>query len=121
MNGYYSGKLHQNFSGSWAVKFAEINALPGAQNQFPLVDNDALGSADERGFQVGVAVAFTVAPGPVFGRKTPESHNQIAPDIGIGIFIDGNGARGMRAVNGANTVGDAGFFDASANFRSDVE
>ena len=79
-------------AGAWAVELAEVDALPGAEEEFALVDDEGDGRACEDGFEVGVGVAFGVlVEGFALGDEGGELFGHVVFDVGVGVFVDGDG------------------------------
>lgn len=74
---------------SRAVKFAEIDDLPRAEHDFAVFHNHHLRGAEERGLDVGVAVAFRMAVIPAQRNQFGHVHSDVAFDIGVCPFVDG--------------------------------
>src|SRR5687767_1661174 len=53
-------EFNQDAAGAGAVEFAELDALPGAEDELPALDQHGDAVADERSLDVAVAVAFPV-------------------------------------------------------------
>lgn len=79
--------------------FEEIKALPGAKHEPAIRDGNADGNHCERRFDVGGHVVGPLqgVDNPPHGRiarrrdETGEKLREIAPDVGIGIFLDEQG------------------------------
>ena len=89
--------LHQIGARARPVEFAELDALPGAEDQFAAVDQQRDAVADQRGFDVAVAVAFGVLViGFLLGDQRFQFFQQVVFDVGIGVFVDGDGGGRVR-------------------------
>ena len=52
--------MDEDLSASWAVKFAEIDPLPGAEQHRTVFYQNLLAAADNGALDVGVGIAFDV-------------------------------------------------------------
>lgn len=88
----------------WTVEFTKIDALPGAQHEAALVENQGFGSGNITGHDVRRGIAFHMLKIAFMGNFLPEKSFHIGGHIGIGILIDGNRGSGMWGENKNNTV-----------------
>jgi hypothetical protein len=103
-----------------AVKFAEEDALPAAEGQVAVGNEDGLGVAYQDGFDVGVGVAFAVFVGAAVRYQAIEGSLYVAGDVGIGVFVDRDGGSGVRDVEVADAGFDLGFGYEGLHFVADV-
>ena len=86
-----SNYFNDKGSRSWSVEFAEVDALPCAEEEPALGENQRLGVTDRARFQVGGGVSFGVAILGVVPRVDfLKAAQHICFDIGIGILVDGD-------------------------------
>jgi len=80
-------------------KFAEIDALPGAQVQSPVSDGEGNFCSYDGTFSMGRHIVLTFHRVQIIGRiffyDMIENLFHIFSDIGVGIFIDGQCCRGV--------------------------
>ncbi len=109
-------------AGAGAVELAEVDALPGSEEEFSVVDDEGEGGSCEDGFEVTVTVAFGVLiEGFFFGDEGFEFLEEVAFDVGVGVFVEGDGGGGVGDEDYAEAIGDGGFFDEFDDARGDVE
>ena len=108
-------------AGAGAVELAEEDALPAAEGEAGVFDKDGGAGADQRSFDVGVGVAFGVTIARVARHKAVESGFDIAGDVGVVSFVDGDARGGVRDVEMADAGGDARRGDERLDGRGDVE
>ena len=80
----------------------KINALPHAERQLAANDRYVERYAIEHRFDVGghVIRAFHIMdPRRIFRRQTIKRSNQIRLHVGIGIFLDREGCRGVSEID----------------------
>ena len=109
-------------AGAGAVELAEVDALPGAEEEFAFVDDDGNGGAGEDGFEVGAGVAFGVfVEGFGFGDEGGEFVGDVVFNVGVGVFVEGDGGGGVGDEDDAEAVLDAGLGDELGDARGDIE
>lgn len=113
--------LDVEFALAGAVEFCEENALPATEGEFAFFYENKLRGAGEHGFDVRVGVAFGVAVGAGGGNETVEGALRIGSDIGVGMFVDENGSRGVRNVQEASADADAESGDDALDVSGDVD
>jgi hypothetical protein len=96
-------ELKANFAAVWpAPMLDKINALPHAERQLAADDRYVQRYAIEHCFDVGghVIRAFHIMdPWRIFRRQTIKRSNQIRLHVGIGIFLDREGCRGVAEID----------------------
>ena len=75
-----------------AVKLTEINTLPGAKNRPTILQRNKFARSDKRTFQVRGTVTFKMVVAILKGNDLVQLHDHVTGDIGVGIFINGNGS-----------------------------
>src|SRR5262249_37087797 len=78
--------------------------------------------SDEAGLDVTIAVALAMTKARLHvrnGALEPEQH--VVDHVGIGVFIDGDGRRGVRAVDHTQAGGGAAGTDGMANAVGDFD
>jgi len=111
-----------NFSGAGAVELAEVDALPGAEEEFAFVDDEGDRGTGEDGFEMAITVAFGVEiEGFALGDEGGEFFGDVVFDVGVGVFVDGDGGGGVGDEDDAEAVLDAGLGDEFGDARGDVE
>ena len=108
-------------AGAGAVEFAEEDALPAAELELAFGDEDGGGSAHERGFDVGVGVAFGVSEIAALGNQAGKGGFEIGGDVGVGVFVDDDAGGGVRDVEMADAGVDAGVVHEFGDGGGDVE
>ena len=109
-------------AGAWAVELAQVDALPGAEEECAFVDDEGDGGAGEDGFEVGVTVSFRVEiEGFALGDEGGEFFGDVELHVGVGVFVDGEGGGGVGDKDDAEAVLDAGLGDEFGDARGDVE
>src|SRR5690349_15902370 len=79
-------ELYENLTRPWAVEFAEIDALPLAENQFHVVHHHQGAVSNERCFDVAIRVAFGVAiVGFIFRNQRLQLLEHVVLHIRIGV------------------------------------
>ena len=112
--------LDENGALARPIEFAEENALPGAQSEFSIFDEDGLAGSGQDGFHVRVGVAFRMAVGTIVRNQAIENSFHVSGNIGIGVLIDGDSGRRVRYVNVAESAGHARFANCVFDFAGDV-
>jgi hypothetical protein len=102
------------------VKFAEVDALPSAEERSAVLDENGLGCSEGACLEVGGAVAFCVEEFSAVGIGVAKSEEDVVDDIGVRVFVDGDGSCGVRTVHSADAVFYAALFDAVGNGARDV-
>ena len=81
------------------TKFAEVDALPGAEVEPTAGDGDGEADAEKGALGMGghVVESFhgVVVIGFVFANEVVHDLFHIAADVGVGIFVDGQGTGGV--------------------------
>lgn len=103
-----------------AVKFPEVDSLPGAEDKAPLFHDEGFRSAEEAATQMGIAVALPMAIFPPVREIFLHGKKKVMNDIGIGIFIDGDGGSGVRAIHKAKAAFYAAFAQSILYLRGDI-
>jgi hypothetical protein len=106
----------------WAVEFAELDSLPGAEHELAAFDQDRDAVADEGGFHVAVAVAFAVLiVGFAVGDEGGEFFEHVVLDVGVGVFVDGDGGGGVGDADDRHAVLNLMLRDEPLNMVGDFE
>lgn len=105
----------QDFDGkpavSGAVELAEIDGLPGAEHELPILDEHKIGWPEGRRFNMGVGIPFPVSVVEVLGDKPVQRVEDVPLDGWIGSFIYGDGGGSVRHEKEANAVLDTAVVD----------
>jgi len=88
--------FYRNFPIPWTIKFTKINCLPGTEHQLGIVDEDALGGADERGFDMGIRIPFCMGKIRIVGNELAEEVGYVPLHGRVGPFVDGYPGRGVK-------------------------
>ena len=107
-------------AGARAVEFAEEDALPAAQGQVAVDDEDGLGVAYQDGLDVRVGIAFAVFVWAAVWDQTIKGGFYVAGHVWIGVFVDGDGGGGVRDVEMAHAGFDLRFGYEGLDFISHV-
>jgi len=99
-----------------AVIFAEKDALPATKHKATLLDKNVLVRASENGLGVRVGIAFGVTIRAAVGDEAIHNALEIGRDVGIGVFIDCHAGSGVRDIDVANPLLDAGFGNQGLDF-----
>jgi hypothetical protein len=102
------------------VEFAEKNALPSAQREFSIFDEDGLAGSGQDGFHVRIAVAFRMAVGTIIRNQVIENSFDIPGNIGIRVLVDGDSGRRVRHVDTAQSAGHARLVNCVFDFAGDI-
>ena len=95
--------LHHHGSFARAVELAEVDALPGPEDQFALLDQGRSGTPHERTLDVRIAVPLGVPEaGHILGDVPVQPQEHVVDHIRVGVLLDGDRGRGMRAINDAH-------------------
>ena len=105
---------------AWAVEFGEKDALPAAEGEFAVLNEDELRCANEHGFDVRVGVPFGMTIGTGGWNEAVECAFRVSGDVGIGVFVDENSRGGMRYVEKARADLNAERTDYALDFQGDV-
>ena len=101
--------LQPDGAAAWAIAFAQVHRLPGAEAQLAVFHKECQGRPVQGGLYVGVAVAFGVVVIAVARHKVAEKGQHVAPHVGICPFVDCQAAGGVRAEKGQHAVAPALF------------
>src|SRR5271170_3313085 len=71
-----------------AVKFAQEDSLPAAQNYSPALDEQQFRVPNHRSLQVRIAIAVVMVIVPVTWREGPQENIQVLLQSMIIIFVD---------------------------------
>ena len=91
-----------------AVELAEVDPLPGAERQAAVDDRHHDGRAHEGGLEMGVGVSLGM---PVVARRRDQARKageDVPRDVGVRVLVDRQAGRGVRHVDVAGAVHDAG-------------
>lgn len=102
-------------AGSRAVKFAEINPLPGSKHKRAVFQRYDFRRAEKAHLEMGGGISFHMFVMIIPGDHLVDGVEHIRRNRRIGIFIDGNGGRGMHGKNMDQAVNDPGFPDCRLN------
>src|SRR5713226_6481311 len=105
----HRGDRHAHPAFAWAVEVGQENSLPASELQPVGAHRDGLRCPDQAGLDVGGGVAFGVPVAPFPGHQPLQRGEQVVQDIRVRILIDEDARGGMRDVDGAHAVADAGF------------
>ena len=90
-------QLHEAGPVARTVKLTKINALPAAEHELAVFDEDGLRCAGHNRLQVGGRVAFHMA---IFGmvpwKYFVEPHQHVVLNVRVGVFIYSDACRRMR-------------------------
>src|SRR4051812_27555049 len=76
------------------VELAEEHALPPAEDDVAVIDQERHARPDERRLDVAVAVALAVAEPRLLVRDgTVVPEQQVVDDVGVGVLVDGDRGR----------------------------
>ncbi len=104
--------LDHYFSVSWAVEFAEKDALPGAELQFSGLYQDLFAAADKRAFAVGIGVSLGMPVARAIVRyQFGQGQEYVVRNTGVGIFVYGNCCGCVRTIDYYIAIGNAGLAD----------
>ena len=103
------------------VEFGKVDGLPFSEEHFSFSDYDRLGSTHNAAFYMAIAVAFVVTKFRHLGKDLAHGKVDVFSDELVGIFIDGDRRRGMRAKDKANTLFYAAFFYNLIDLVGNVE
>ena len=112
--------FYQHGALTGAVEFAQENPLPGSESEFSVLDEDGLTGTGEDGLHVRVGVALGVLITALVRNKAIENSFDVARDVGIGMFVDGNSGSAVRNIDVANAAFHSGFADSLFHLASDV-
>src|SRR3990172_4887934 len=104
-----------------AVEFAEIDGLPGAEEELPFIDEDGLRDADERRLDVGVGVPLPVVIVAFEGDEPGEGALDVALDRGIRPLVDRHPGGGVGDVDVTDPAGDAPLFNHFLYLVGDID
>lgn len=94
---FLAEQVRKNGPRSGAVAFIQIDALPGAEAQFSVFQGHQQGRPEQAAADMGVRIAFGVAPAVGMRGDFIEEPDKVAPDVRVRAFVDGQPAGGMRA------------------------
>ncbi len=89
------------------IKFTEVEALPGAEDEAAVFNDQRLAGSEQAAFDMGRAVPFEVAVSVLHGHQLVDCHDHVSTHIRVGIFIDRNRCRSVRGINDRHTISDA--------------
>ena len=97
--------LDPYFTRARAVKFAEIQALPGPQDHASIFDKDRLGRTHQAGFDVGGRISLRMLVGTRKRNEPVELGKDVMLHAGVRIFVDGHGGRRVGDEKEQQTAG----------------
>src|SRR5690606_26572737 len=112
---------HRDLPRPRAVPFGQEDALPGAEQQVAVLDEERDAGAEQRRLDVGVAVPFGVVVVPMPRSEGAEGDDEVAGDVRIGALVHGERAGRVATPGVADAVPDPALADLGANLRGDVD
>ena len=86
------------------VEFGKIDVLPPPEKKFSVGDDERFGRAHDAAFYVAIAVAFVVAKFRHLREDLVHGKVHVFCHEFVGIFVNGDGRRGMRAIDEADAL-----------------
>ena len=103
------------------VELGKIDGLPSAEKEFSTGNNDHFGRAHDAAFYVAIAVAFVVSEFRHFGKNLVHGKVHVFRHEFVGVFVDGDGRRGMGAIDEANALLHSALLDKLVHLVGDVK
>jgi hypothetical protein len=104
-----------------AIEFGVEDALPAAQHQFAIFDEDELAHSRENGLNVRVGIPFGMFVAGIHRDKPVECAFGVGGNIRISMFVDQDTCRCVRYVQKAYPRFYSGGVHQARNFIRDVE
>ena len=104
--------------------FGDINALPGAEPQFPAADRNLQRHAIEHGFDMRrhIVRPFHFVDITGLRRRQPiERSDQILAHIGVGIFLNHQRCRGVFEIEQQRAVARLDVFEKRSRITADFK
>src|SRR5579871_4103261 len=78
-----------------AVKLRKENSLPASQDQFPVFNENNLGSAHKHGLHMGIGIALDMAIRPGGGHQAIQRAFGIGGHVGVGMLGEQDSSGGV--------------------------
>gem|GEM_PF-79906 len=116
----FSCHLYIKPSRTRTVELAEVNALPGSQQEPPTRHDNLFARADRARFEVRGGISFSMPELRPIGIGLREGKEQITHHVGVGVFIDSNRRGSVRTEDRTHTVRNAAVADRFCDLPGDI-
>src|SRR5579863_3162520 len=103
---------------------SDINTLPGAEVERSASDRNVQRNAVDHGFDMGGHIVWTldlVDPSGIGRRHAVECGEQIAPNVGVGVFLDDERGGGMTEKKRETAVGRLAVLQKSPDLAGNLK
>ena len=98
--------LDMNMALARSIEFTEIDALPGSEHRFAVIDNQCFAGTEQAAFDMGRTVPLEVVIIIVQWNQFVDPHDDVTADIRVGVLVYGNRCSGVGRVYDRQSFGN---------------